>query len=337
MLSPHEVGIASSGAECSNQWGSQTLGSDSRCCQIRPADETKWGSVTAARRAARLRAPGDDYGSDGKAYVDDARMSSFSLLLVGAGLLCLSGCSSWGAPPAGAPHSTAPTPPPPIIPTTSSAAAERPKRVLIDFSEAEFTFAGRDKTEFGVEKADVVLPPHAGRTTAMKSEPRDKCSEPTARFAIDGDFLPAPGAERLYVLQSDCDTYLPGLHFVILAADGSESDAGRAEHPSVVHAEDVNGDGLIDLIVSGARLHQGTYLRTAQLGSFSTGNGTVLRDLGVVLKEDCGGYEWSAATETALVVFQTHRELTTLTAKEYEQPCNAGKKWKFARDVKLVE
>ena len=251
-----------------------------------------------------------------------------TLLALGLGIVL--GCSTGTTPPG-----SAPTPPPPAVPppsaTTSAppatTAPTRPQGLLIDFSEDEFP----------IPRAKTVLPPDAGRATALKSglEPGE-CSHLDPLYALHGHFTRADVNQQLLVLEGRfCGNKVEALHFVLSSADG-ELALGGTTGDSVVLVEDLNGDGLDDVIVAGTAMHQGYRGMGAEIGTFAAGRWTQLRDLGRVYEDDCGMVR-DDTKERVRVFFQTHRDLSTLAGKQYEQPCGAGKQWRFTSDVKLDE
>ena len=258
--------------------------------------------------------------------------------LLALSLVTILACSCGG--PSGpsstqeSPRSSAPTLPPPVAvpgpgpaPAPASTAPRRAQALLIDFSEDEFS----------IPKAAVTLLAHAGVGTVEKSGlPHAKCEDLIARYALDGPFTSTEAKQRLYVLEGRfCGNWVETVHFVLDSPDG-EVALGGTIGDSVVLVEDLNGDGLEELMVAGTGMHQGYLTTSADIGTFAGGKWTQLRDLGRVYEDNCGTIK-DDRKERVRVFFQTHRDLTTLTAKEYQQPCGSGKQWKFARDVKLGE
>jgi hypothetical protein len=71
----------------------------------------------------------------------------------------------------------------------------------------------------------------------------------------------------------------------------------------------------------------GSTMSHGRLVNFAGGKENVLRDLGTVYEDDCGGGA-GIGTERSAVFFLPVRDLATLYRRVYAEPCGSHKAWK---------
>ncbi len=226
---------------------------------------------------------------------------------------------------------------PPAASATSSASAgpgsERPSKLLIDFSEPPMLGSTTTVTTETRLAAWHLI--GGGRRFGEQSSVCDKGDDSAVTLTLDAvvrGAITAPGAvEELWFVSSlPCEVGNPAFadsNFAIVSGDRVVAYGPSAPARWAALAEDMDGDGTIDVIIGTGGTHQGYTNSIASIVSHAGGKQKVLRDLGTVSTDDCGAAV-DGGTEKVAVFFLPTRTIEGLSQKNYWHRCGETKQFR---------
>ncbi len=191
--------------------------------------------------------------------------------------------------------------------------APRPNPVVVDFSDPA-----------PVERAAPV--------DAAKAILTELCGEgwPGQIAPYAGHFAKGDGPQVLHVTACSDNPRHPQLSYAITAGDKVVAAAEFERGPSEVkHIEDLDSDGLSEVVLSGGGTFQGTTVAGAHLIRFAPdpARPAVVADFGQVYKDNLSEPGKGDCIQRVGVIFLDVTDLSRLRRRDYWQPCGAQKSW----------
>lgn len=106
---------------------------------------------------------------------------------------------------------------------------------------------------------------------------------------------------------------------------------------SIIRKTDLNGDGINELLMTGAWTGQGTIIESAALLTFQNGTLQVVEDFGTVLEDSCAsGFPGSEVKASVLSILSSSPgTMPKLQQENYESRCGNRKRWRFVSTGKM--
>jgi hypothetical protein len=200
------------------------------------------------------------------------------------------------------------------------------RRYLNDVSKCNTDFAGSDSSDplAAARKAGQMVPAIVGMTT--------------------GSFT-APGqSQTLYVISvSECNAshadYFGTKRVAIFSGQQLVADIDVDFKETIESKTDLNSDGVDELLMSTADMHQGVVDEVAALLSFQNGRLRVVQDVGPVVEDSCASASPGSVSKASVLYISevVQGNMPKLTMENYQAGCGKTKRWRLISREKMRE
>lgn len=167
---------------------------------------------------------------------------------------------------------------------------------------------------------------------------------PSIADVATGSFTATGRLETLYVVSvSECNAShadsFGTKRVAIFAGPQLIADVDVDFKSSIVRKTDLNGDGLVELLMTSGFMNQGILVERAALLDFQNGRLRVIEDLGTVTEDSCAsGIQDSSATASVVSIADVvPGKFPRLRIDNYETSCRRAKRWRFLSTGKMPD
>ena len=108
---------------------------------------------------------------------------------------------------------------------------------------------------------------------------------------------------------------------------------------AILRKEDLNGDGIDELLMTTGDMAQGTVTEMAELVNFQNGRHNVIQDFGVVFLDECASLAPGSKSKAAVLYSSGFApgSMPTIGQDNYSASCRTPKRWRLLSHGKMPE
>ena len=108
---------------------------------------------------------------------------------------------------------------------------------------------------------------------------------------------------------------------------------------SILRKQDLDNDGIDELLMTSGDMAQGTVTEMAELVNFQNGRHNVINDFGTVFLDECASLSPGSSSKAAVLYISemVPGNMPKLTQDNYSATCRTPKRWRFVSTGKMQE
>jgi hypothetical protein len=198
------------------------------------------------------------------------------------------------------------------------------RRYLTDANKCNANFAGSDGADplAAARKAGQIVPSIADMTT--------------------GSFTAAGQSQTLYVISvSECNASHADMfgtkRVAIFSGQQLVADLDVEFKDNILRKTDLNSDGIDELLMSTADMHQGVVDEVAALLSFQNGRLRVVHDFGPVVEDSCASAMPGSVSKASVLYISdvVPGSMPKFSVENYQTGCGKTRRWRLISRGKL--
>lgn len=165
---------------------------------------------------------------------------------------------------------------------------------------------------------------------------------PSIEDMATGSFTAARQTQTLYVISvSECNAShadnFGTKRVAIFSGQQLIADLDVDFKSSIARKTDLNSDGIDELLMTSADMHQGIVDEMAALFSFQNGRLRVIHDFGPVVEDSCASLIPGSSSKASVLYISDvlPGNMPRLTMDNYTASCRKTKRWKFVSSGKM--
>jgi hypothetical protein len=200
------------------------------------------------------------------------------------------------------------------------------RRYLTDENKCNSDFTGSDGSDplAAARKAGQIVPSIADMTT--------------------GSFTAAGQSQTLYVISvSECNASHADMfgtkRVAIFSGQQLVADLDVNFKDDIVRKTDLNSDGIDELLMSTADMHQGVVDEVSALLSFQNGRLRVVHDFGPVVEDECASERPGSVSKASVLYISdvVPGNMPKLSMENYQAGCGKTKRWRLISRGKMQQ